>query len=83
MAKNGGVATSPRPTSSGRSYTSSGTVRPSPWRWPLPGKRRAEQTAEILADYLMPAKGATVRRGFGPDDDVRPLAGSLTVTKTG
>jgi hypothetical protein len=25
---------------------------------------RAEQTAEILTDYLMPAKGATVRRGL-------------------
>jgi phosphohistidine phosphatase SixA len=47
------------------------------------GKRRAEQAAEILADYLMPAKGATVLRGFGPDDDVRPLAASLTATKTG
>jgi phosphohistidine phosphatase len=41
------------------------------------GKLRAEQTAEILADYLMPAKGATVRRGLGPDDDVRPIADSL------
>jgi phosphohistidine phosphatase len=38
------------------------------------GKLRAEQTAEILADYLMPAKGSTMRRGLGPDDDVRPLA---------
>jgi phosphohistidine phosphatase len=44
------------------------------------GKLRAEQTAEILADYLMPAKGATVRRGLGPDDDVRPLADSLAAT---
>jgi phosphohistidine phosphatase len=44
------------------------------------GKLRAEQTAEILADYLMPAKGATVRRGLGPDDDVRPLAESLAAT---
>lgn len=41
------------------------------------GKLRAEQTAEILADYLMPTKGSTMRRGLGPDDDVRPLAGSL------
>jgi phosphohistidine phosphatase len=41
------------------------------------GKLRAEQTAEILADYLMPAKGSTMRRGLGPDDDVRPLADSL------
>jgi hypothetical protein len=36
------------------------------------GKLRAEQTAEILADYLMPAKGTTVRRGLarhsGQDD---------------
>ena len=44
------------------------------------GKLRAEQTAEILADYLMPAKGATVRRGLGADDDVRPLADSLAAT---
>jgi phosphohistidine phosphatase len=44
------------------------------------GKLRAEQTAEILADYLMPAKGAAVRRGLGPDDDVRPLADSLAGT---
>jgi phosphohistidine phosphatase len=44
------------------------------------GKLRAEQTAEILADYLMPAKGWTVRRGLGPDDDVRPLADSLAAT---
>ena len=44
------------------------------------GKLRAEQTAEILADYLMPAKGANVRRGLGPDDDVRPLAESLSAT---
>src|ERR1700683_5204785 len=44
------------------------------------GKLRAEQTAEILADYLMPAKGATARRGLGPDDDVRPLADSLAAT---
>ena len=44
------------------------------------GKLRAEQTAEILADYLMPAKGTTVQRGLGPDDDVRPLADSLAAT---
>jgi phosphohistidine phosphatase len=43
------------------------------------GKLRAEQTAEILADYLMPTKGMSVRRGLGPDDDVRPLADSLAV----
>ncbi|HEV3302620.1 MAG TPA: phosphohistidine phosphatase SixA [Planctomycetaceae bacterium] len=44
------------------------------------GKLRAEQTAEILADYLMPAKGATVRRCLGADDDVRPLADSLAAS---
>jgi phosphohistidine phosphatase len=44
------------------------------------GKLRAEQTADILSDYLMPAKGATVRRGLGPDDDVRPLADPLAAT---
>ena len=45
------------------------------------GKLRAEPTAEILADYLMPAKGATAsRRGLGFDDDVRPLAESLAAT---
>ena len=37
MARNGGVATWSRPTASGRSYTSPGTVKPSPWRWTLPG----------------------------------------------
>ena len=37
MARNGGIATWSRPTASGRSYTSPGTVKPSPWRWTLPG----------------------------------------------
>jgi phosphohistidine phosphatase len=41
------------------------------------GKLRAEQTAEILADYLMPPRGTSVRRGLSPDDDVRPVADSL------
>jgi phosphohistidine phosphatase len=45
------------------------------------GKLRAEQTAEILVDYLMPAKGTSVRRALGPDDDVRPLADSLAAAE--
>jgi len=45
------------------------------------GKLRAEQTAEILADDLLPARGITVRRGLAPDDDVRPFADSLAAAE--
>ena len=41
------------------------------------GKLRAQQSAEILSDHLMPSKGTNVRHGLGPDDDIRPIAQSL------
>lgn len=41
------------------------------------GKLRAQQSAEILSDHLMPPKGTNVRHGLGPDDDVRPVVQSL------
>ena len=41
------------------------------------GKRRAEETASILAEYLSPAKGVLVISGLAPMDDVRPIAQAL------
>ena len=41
------------------------------------GKRRAEQTAEILAEGLKPAKSAIAVSGLKPNDDVRPVAETL------
>lgn len=41
------------------------------------GKRRAEQTAEILAEHLKPAKGVIAVAGLGPNDDVHPVAATL------
>ena len=41
------------------------------------GKRRAEQTAEILAGRLHPAGGVIAVRGLKPNDDVGPLAEAL------
>ncbi len=38
------------------------------------GKRRAEQTAEILARHLNPADGISLQSGIGPNDDVNPIA---------
>lgn len=37
------------------------------------GKRRAEQTAEILAQHLNPAGGLGALPGLAPNDDVRPI----------
>ena len=41
------------------------------------GKRRAEQTAEILAEQLKPAKGVVVLAGLKPNDDVHAMAAML------
>ncbi len=41
------------------------------------GKRRAEQTAEIMAEELAPPGGASARQGIAPLDDVVPVAGEL------
>jgi phosphohistidine phosphatase len=38
------------------------------------GKRRAEETAAILADHLRPANGVVSVAGLAPKDDVRPVA---------
>ena len=38
------------------------------------GKRRAEQTAEILAEILNPAKRVIAVPGLKPNDDIRPVA---------
>lgn len=41
------------------------------------GKRRAEQTAEILAEHLQPAEGVIQVDGLAPNDDVRTMAAAL------
>ncbi len=41
------------------------------------GKRRAEETAAILAEHLAPSKGAVAVSGLKPGDDVRPLGEAL------
>ena len=41
------------------------------------GKKRARQTAEILAAALAPAKGVTAREGLSPLDDVAPVGEEL------
>ena len=41
------------------------------------GKRRAEQTAALLAERLSPAQGVVAVGGLKPNDDPRPLAESL------
>jgi phosphohistidine phosphatase len=41
------------------------------------GKRRAEQTADILARYLEPAGGVHAVQGLAPNDDVAPVAAVL------
>ncbi len=43
------------------------------------GKRRAEQTAEILAEGLNPAKGVIAVPGLKPNDDIRPVAETLKI----
>jgi phosphohistidine phosphatase len=41
------------------------------------GKRRAEETASILAEHLSPAEGVLAISGLAPMDDVRPIAQAL------
>jgi phosphohistidine phosphatase len=41
------------------------------------GKRRAEETASVLAEHLSPAKGVLAVSGLAPMDDVRPIAQAL------
>ena len=41
------------------------------------GKRRAEQTAALLAERLNPAQGMIAVEGLKPNDDVRPVAEAL------
>jgi phosphohistidine phosphatase len=38
------------------------------------GRLRAEQTAQILSEYLKPAMGVIAVSGLGPNDDVHPIA---------
>lgn len=42
------------------------------------GKRRAQETADILADYLKPNGGVTSLPGLAPQDDVRLIAELLS-----
>jgi phosphohistidine phosphatase len=41
------------------------------------GKVRARQTAEVLGQALMPARGVAAMSGLGPTDDVAPVAREL------
>jgi phosphohistidine phosphatase len=41
------------------------------------GKKRAEQTAVILADRIQPPQGVVSVGGLAPDDDVRPVVKAL------
>ena len=41
------------------------------------GKRRAEQTAALLAERLSPTQGTIAVEGLNPNDDVRPVAEAL------
>jgi phosphohistidine phosphatase len=41
------------------------------------GKRRAEQTAALLAERLSPPQGMVAVPGLAPDDDVHPVAEAL------
>jgi phosphohistidine phosphatase len=41
------------------------------------GKKRAAQTAELLAERLEPTAGVIAVSGLNPNDDVRPVAGLL------
>ena len=45
------------------------------------GKRRAEDTAAILAEYLEPAGGLAPVPGLRPEDDVLPMAELLNQAK--
>jgi phosphohistidine phosphatase len=41
------------------------------------GKRRAQQTAEILAEAIAPSRGVVSVSGINPNDDVAPWAETL------
>jgi phosphohistidine phosphatase len=41
------------------------------------GKKRAEQTAALLAERLNPAQGVICVAGLKPNDDVRPVAEAI------
>jgi phosphohistidine phosphatase len=41
------------------------------------GKKRAEQTAALLAERLNPAQGVAAVEGLKPNDDVRPVAEAI------
>ena len=41
------------------------------------GKKRAEQTAELLAEQLKPTRGVTAITGINPTDDVLPIANAI------
>lgn len=41
------------------------------------GRRRAEETASILAEHLSPTEGVIAIPGLAPKDDVRPMAETL------
>jgi phosphohistidine phosphatase len=41
------------------------------------GKKRAEQTAALLAERLSPLQGTIAVEGLNPNDDVRPVAEAL------
>lgn len=41
------------------------------------GKRRAEQTADILAEALRPTAPPRAQSGLAPNDDVRPVAQAM------
>ena len=41
------------------------------------GKRRAEETASILAEHLSPVEGMLAISGLAPLDDVRPIVQAL------
>jgi phosphohistidine phosphatase len=47
------------------------------------GKRRAEETASVLAEHLSPAEGVVAIPGLAPKDDVRPVAEALLPPKVG
>jgi phosphohistidine phosphatase len=41
------------------------------------GKKRAEETALILADHLSPPSGVKIVQGLAPNDDATPVAETL------
>ena len=45
------------------------------------GKRRAVQTAEVLAEAIETKEGTTARDGLGPNDDVVKIRDELASTK--